>query len=105
MLIKIKGTKTRDREKKLKRDTIESLNTLCEDREMVYNAFEIGTFPLKPTEGTGNQGITARVGKISDHSRLKMSTPKQMLQRLPIALSPINASNTPEDLLNKILEI
>ena len=72
---------------------------------MVHNAFEIGTFPLKPTEVTGNQGITARVGKISDHSRLKMSTPKQMLQRLPIALSPINASNTPEDLLNKILEI
>ena len=34
---------------------------------------------------------------------LKTSTPKQMLQRLPIALSQVQASNNSESLLNKIM--
>ena len=32
-------------------------------------------------------------------------TPKQMLQRLPIALGQVKAGNTPENLLNEIREI
>ena len=34
-----------------------------------------------------------------------MSTPKQMLQRLPIALAQVKADNTSENLLNKIKQI
>ena len=34
--------------------------------------------------------------------RLKILTPKQMLQRLPIALAQVKAGNTTENLLNEI---
>ena len=34
--------------------------------------------------------------------RLKILTPKQMLQRLPIALTQVKAGNTSENLLNEI---
>ena len=36
---------------------------------------------------------------------LKISTPKQMLQRLPIALAQIKAGNNSESLLNEIRQI
>ena len=41
---------------------------------------------LKSTRGTG----------------LKISTPKQMLQRLPIALAQVKVGNNSESLLNEI---
>ena len=37
-----------------------------------------------------------------DHSKLKVLTPKQMLQRLPIALTKVRAGNNSESLLNEI---
>ena len=43
--------------------------------------------------------------KVSDHSNLKMLSPKQMLQRLPIALAQVKAGNTSENLLNEIRQI
>ena len=46
-------------------------------------------FPLKEKQGKG----------------LKMLTPKQMLQRLPIALAEVRAGNTSENLLNEIRQI
>ena len=36
---------------------------------------------------------------------LKISTPKQLLQRLPIALAQVKAGNNSEDLLNEIWQI
>ena len=36
---------------------------------------------------------------------LKILTPKQMLQRLPIALTQVKAGNTSENLLNEIRQI
>ena len=36
---------------------------------------------------------------------LKTLTPKQMLQRLPIALTQVKAGNTSENLLNEIRQI
>ena len=42
---------------------------------------------------------------ISDHSNLKILTPKQMHQSLPIALAQVNAGNISENLLNKIRQI
>ena len=41
----------------------------------------------------------------TDHSKLKILTPKQMLQRLPVALEQVNAGNNSENLLNKIRQI
>ena len=37
--------------------------------------------------------------------RLKILTPKQLLQRLPIALAQVKAGNNSESLLNKIRQI
>ena len=37
--------------------------------------------------------------------QIKIRTPKQMLQRLPIALAQVKAGNTSEKLLNKIRQI
>ena len=36
---------------------------------------------------------------------IRILTPKQMLQRLPIALTQVKASNTSENLLNEIRQI
>ena len=47
----------------------------------------------------------AHVANTSDHSNLKILIPKQMLQRLLIALAQVKASNTSEDLLNEIRQI
>ena len=38
-------------------------------------------------------------------TELKILTPKQMLQRLPIALAQVKAGNNSESLLNKIRQI
>ena len=38
-------------------------------------------------------------------TRLKVLTPKQMLQRLPIALAQVKADNNSESLLNEIGQI
>ena len=40
-----------------------------------------------------------------NYSKLKVLTPKQMLQRLPIALAQVKAGNNSESLLNEIREI
>ena len=54
-----------------KKVTCESASALYESRELTLNAFKSGIFPIKPTKGEG----------------LKILTPKQILQRLPIALA------------------
>ena len=72
-----------------KRDTYESKYALYEGRELTFNTFKSVIFPLKATKGEG----------------LKIFTPKQMLQRLAIALAQVKAGNTSKKLLNKIRQI
>ena len=43
--------------------------------------------------------------KVDKGTRLKILTPKQMLQRLPIALTQVKAGNNSENLLNEIRQI
>ena len=43
--------------------------------------------------------------QISDHSNLKILTPKEGLQILPIAVAEVKAGNTSENLLNEIRKI
>ena len=54
-----------------KRDTYESAYALYVGRQLILNTFKTGIFPIKATKGEG----------------FKISTPKQMFQRLPIALA------------------
>ena len=67
-----------------------------EAREMVLHGFKIKMFLTKST-GTGILNI--------DNSKLKILTPKQMLQRLSIALAQVKAGNNSENLLNEIRQI
>ena len=98
-------------EKQRKKDVHNNLYVLFDSRERALDAFKIKIFPLK-TEGTGFPDV-ARVAKISDHKRdkvsdhsnLKILSPKQMLQRLAIALAQAKVSNTSKNLLNKIRQI
>ena len=43
--------------------------------------------------------------KVFDHTQLKILTPKQMLQRLPISLAQVKAGNNSKSLLNEIKQI
>ena len=54
--------------------------------------------PLRPSDFTC-------LARVSDHSNLKILTPKQMFQRLPTALAQVKASNTSGNLLNEIRQI
>ena len=72
-----------------KRNTFDSVNALYEGEELTLNAFRSGIFPMKETKGEG----------------LKILTPKQILQRLAIALAQVKASSTSENLLNEVRQV
>ena len=61
-------------------------------------------------QGTGLTSISDRLAKVSDRkvsdrNQLKILTPNQMLQRLPIALAQVKAGNTSENLLIEIRQV
>ena len=58
-----------------------------EGREKILDAFESKIF-LTKSKGSGVLN--------PDYSKLKLLTPKQMLQRLPIALGQVKAGNNSE---------
>ena len=86
-----KNTKPRSQENKQEKEII-----LEEGREKVLDAFESKIFSTK-SEGAGILN--------PDHSKLKILTSKQMLQRLPIVLAQVKAGNNSESLLNEIRQI
>ena len=67
-----------------------------EGREKVLNAFASKIFLIK-SKGSGILN--------TNKSKLKILTPKQMLQRLPIVLAQVKAGNNSESLLNEIRQI
>ena len=69
---------------------------LKKTREIVLNGFKSKIFLTKST-GTGILN--------TDNSKLKMLTPKQMLQRLPIALAQVKVGNNSKKLLNEMRQI
>ena len=72
-------TKPQNAEKKQKKDDIlKNQYTLFNSRERVLDAFKSKIFPTK-TKGTSLLNL--------DHSKLKILTPQQMIQKLPIALA------------------
>ena len=46
-----------------------------------------------------------RIAKASNQQNLKILSSKQMLQRLPIALSQVKLGNTSENVLNEIRQV
>ena len=60
---------------------------------MVLNGFKSKIFLIE-SKGSGML-----------NTKLKISTPKQMLQRLPITLTQVKARNNSENLLNEIRQI
>ena len=80
--------------KEIKETTLNTLNNVYEAREMVLNGFKSGIFLIKSTGSS-----------LTDHSKLKVLTPKQMLQRFPIVLAQVKAGNNSENLLNEIRQI
>ena len=71
-------------DKDKKQNTFKSVSAFYEGRELTLNAFRSGVFPIKEKKGKG----------------LKILTPTQMLQRLPITLAQAKAGNKSENLLN-----
>ena len=85
-----KKTKPQNLEKKQeKKDILKNLYALFEGREKIIDAFEGRIFKIK-IEGSGFSE------KLLDYSNLKILTPKQMLQRLTIAVAQVKAGSTSE---------
>ena len=80
------------------KETINNLEKFYNSREEVINFFRDYIEMLSDAKYDAKQNETKGTG-------LKILTPKQMLQRLPIALAQVKAGNNSESLLNKIRQI
>ena len=77
---------------------IKNLNKFYNSREEVINFFRDYTEMLSDAKYNAKQNKTEGTG-------LEILTPKQMLQRLPIALAQVKAGNNSESVLNEIRQI
>ena len=77
---------------------INNLKKFYNSREEVINLFIDYIEMLSDANYDAKQNKTEGTG-------LKILTPKQMLQRLPIALAQVKAGNNSENLLNEIRQI
>ena len=87
--IKIGGKKSLNQ-----KNTIKNISDFFDLREKITDFFRDYTFLLSEAKYKAKYG-----------EGLKILTPKQMLQRFPIALAQMKAGNNPESLLNRIRQI
>ena len=80
------------------KEVINNLEKFYNSREEVINFFRDYIEMLSDANYNAKQNETKGKG-------LKILTPKQMLQRLPIALAQVKAGNNSESLLNEIRQI
>ena len=80
------------------KEVINNITRFCLSREEVVNFFRDYVEMLSDANYNAKQNETKGKG-------LKILTPKQMLQRLPIALAQVKAGNNSENLLNEIRQI
>ena len=80
------------------KETINNLEKLYKSREEVINFFRDYIETLSGANYDSKHSETKGKG-------LKILTPKQMLQRVPIALSQVKAGNNSESLLNEIRQV
>ena len=92
MLKKINEAKMDNKTPKQKK-VVDKLKRFYHSREEVFNFFRDYTILFFDASYETKQ------------TGLKLSTPKQMLQRSPIALSQVKAGNNSENLLNEIRQI
>ena len=78
--------------------TIKNVRNLYESRQKIINLLNDNSKIRSEVIYKSNQNETKGTG-------LKMLTPKQMHQRLPIALAQVKAANNSENLLNGIRKI
>ena len=89
-------TRPKTKDKKEKRIVMKNLHNFFSAREIVLNEFKSKIF-LTKSIGTGIWN--------TNQSKIKILTPKQMLQRLPVALAQIKAGNNSQNFLNEIRQI
>ena len=77
---------------------INNLNKFYNSRQEVINFFRDYIEMLSDTNNNARQNETKGM-------RLKILSPKQMVQRLPIALAQVKAGNNSESLFNEIRQI
>ena len=87
-----------DKKNTEQKGVINNLKTFYNSREEIINVFRDYIEMLSDANYDAKQNKT-------EGTRLKVVTPKQMLQRLSIALSKVKAGNNSESLLNKIGKI
>ena len=80
------------------KETINNLVKFYNSREEVINFFTGHVEILSNANYNSKQNETEGKG-------LKILTPKQMLQKLPIALAQVKAGNNSESLLNEVRQI
>ena len=80
------------------KETINNIEKFYKSREEVINFYRDYIEILSDANYYSKQNETEGKG-------LKILTPKQMLQRLPIALAQVKAGNNSESLLNEIKQI
>ena len=80
------------------KETINNLEKFYKSREEIINLFKDYIEMLSDANYDSKHSETKGKG-------LKILTPKQMLQRLPIALAQVKAGNNSEGLLNEIGQI
>ena len=78
--------------------TIKNVKNIYDSRQKVINLLNDNAKFRSEAIYKSKQNETKRKG-------LKVLTPKQMLQRLPIALAQVKAGNNSESLLNEIRQI
>ena len=80
------------------KETINNIEKIFKSKEEVINFFREYIEILSDVNYDARQNETKGTG-------LKILTPKQMLQRLPIALAQVKASNNPESFSNEIRQV
>ena len=78
--------------------TIKNIKNLYDSRQKIINLLNDNSKTRSEAIYKSKQNETKRKG-------LKILTPKQMLQRLPIPLAQVKAGNNSENLLNEIRQI
>ena len=78
-----------------------------QQKESLFNDYSsiVSEAKYKTIHGKGIPIMSTQLCKVSGYSNAKIFSPKQMLQRLPIALARVKVGNTSENLLNEIRQI
>ena len=89
---------------KIGRKTLKQEKTINNLERFYISTAEVINFFKDFTEMLSNARYKSKQKK-TEGKRLKILTPKQMLQRFPIALAQVKAGNNSQNLLNEIRQI